>query len=261
VKEDKEFLLVQREKRRRRSMGSIDTKLSKKEERRNERQFQNEMKQKKTTIVKEKAEMSKVVDLNINFTYSHSSSSDNDVMLYVPTSKRLKQINSPKEINTLKPTSIVTSDVVSALDKTKVNDRNAMYVLSATIQGSIFKTLLLIESQFWQARREYREKIVNELKASFVLTIPLTVHWDGKRLLALMSKDKVHCLAVIVSGDGVMKLLGEPKIPNGTGKAQSTAVYDLLKEWNLIECIYFMSFDTTASNSGVNSGACVFLEK
>jgi len=58
-----------------------------------------------------------------------------------------------------------------------------------------------------------------------------------------------------------MKLLGVPKIPNGTGEAQATAVFELLEEWNLFECINIMSFDTTISNSGVKAGACVLLEK
>jgi len=54
-----------------------------------------------------------------------------------------------------------------------------------------------------------------------------------------------------------MKLLGVPKIPKGTREAQATAVFELLEEWNLIESINCMSFDTTASDSGVKAGACV----
>lgn len=45
------------------------------------------------------------------------------------------------------------------------------------------------------------------------------------------------------------------------GGAQATTVFELLEEWNLIECIHFMLFNTTTSNSGVKDGVCVHLEK
>ena len=42
-------------------------------------------------------------------------------------------------------------------------------------------------------------------------------------------KESVDRLAYLfVSGEGVMKLLGVPKLPNGTGEAQATAVFNLL---------------------------------
>lgn len=80
-------------------------------------------------------------------------------------------------------------------------------------------------------------------------------------LPALESKESVDRSAVLVSGDGVMKLLGVPKLPNGTGEAEATAVFNLVQEWNLADRIIFVSFDTTASNTGVYSGACVLLEQ
>jgi len=46
IKEDNDFLFPQREKGRRGSMGPIDMKLSKKEERTKEQQLQNELKKK-----------------------------------------------------------------------------------------------------------------------------------------------------------------------------------------------------------------------
>lgn len=67
------------------------------------------------------------------------------------------------------------------------------------------------------------------------------MHWDEKLLPALTSKDKVDCHTVIVLGDGIMKLIGVPKIPYGTGEAQATAVFDLLEDWNLTGRIHSMS--------------------
>lgn len=260
IVEDKQFLLAQREKGRRGCMSSVDTELLKKEDRKKKRQQQIIIReQKETERLKEEAKSN---DLNFESTES-SSSSESDDDLYVPINKRFKQNNSTELISTLKTSSIVTTEVASALDRTKVSDRNAMYVLSATVQslGYNVQDFTLNRESIRQARRKNRQKIANELKASFLPTTPLTIHWDGKLLPSLTSKDKVDRLAVIVSGDGVMKLLGVPKISNGTGEAQSTSVFELIEEWNLTERIHSMSFDTTASNSGVNTGACVLLEK
>ena len=80
-------------------------------------------------------------------------------------------------------------------------------------------------------------------------------------LPALMSKELVDRLAVLVSGEGTMKLLGVPKLPNVTGQAETTAVFNLIQEWNLADRIHFMCFDTTASNTGLPAGACVLLEQ
>ena len=46
-----------------------------------------------------------------------------------------------------------------------------------------------------------------------------------------------------------------------TEEAEATAVFHLVQEWNLADRIKFMSFDTTATNTGAHAGACVLLEK
>jgi len=59
-----------------------------------------------------------------------------------------------------------------------------------------------------QQCHKHLEIAASEIQASFDPNCPLTVHWDGKMLPALTSKDLVDRLAVLVSGDGTMKLLG-----------------------------------------------------
>ena len=44
-----------------------------------------------------------------------------------------------------------------------------------------------------------------------------------------------------------------------TGAAEAVAVYTAIEEWNLTNRVQFMSFDTTASNTGLTAGACVVL--
>jgi len=54
--------------------------------------------------------------------------------------------------------------------------------------------------------------------AEFVPNHSLVLHWDGKILSEIYgSGDIDHLHAVLVSGDGIDKLLGVPKLASGTG--------------------------------------------
>ena len=68
-------------------------------------------------------------------------------------------------------------------------------------------------------------------------------------------------LPILVSGDGIQKLLIVPKLAEGTAVLTGQAVYDAAKEWNLVDNIIGMCFDTAASNTGLKEGACVHLMK
>ena len=111
------------------------------------------------------------------------------------------------------------------------------------------------------ARCQHRENIAADIQASFKPDVPLTVDWDSKILPRLTSKETIDRLAVIVSEECVMKLLGVPMLPNGTGEAQASATFETLQDWNLTDRVHFISFDTTASNTGLKSGTCLLLEQ
>lgn len=87
------------------------------------------------------------------------------------------------------------------------------------------------------------------------------VHWDGKILKDLCGRLKVDRIAILVSYNGNFKFLGAPKIESGTGENIAQAVYDTLVEWGITERVVACSFDTTSSNTGHESGACILLEK
>jgi hypothetical protein len=67
-------------------------------------------------------------------------------------------------------------------------------------------------------------------------------------------------IAVVVTGFGTTKLLGIPKTDSGKGENQAQIIFQLLQEWGLVKYVKGMSFDTTASNTGIHKGACVLLE-
>ena len=77
----------------------------------------------------------------------------------------------------------------------------------------------------------------------------------------LTSHKHVYRLPVIISGAGIEQLLGVPKLLSGTGDAQASAVMTCLEEWGIEDQVAALCFDTTASNTGHRSGACLLIEQ
>jgi len=94
-------------------------------------------------------------------------------------------------------------------------------------------------------------------KDSFSTHCPLLLHWDGKLLPCIDgTKETVDRIAVIVTGNGVEKLLTVPKIGKGTGEEQAAACLKVLDDWKIRDKIQGLVYDTT-SNTGIHRGACV----
>jgi len=62
--------------------------------------------------------------------------------------------------------------------------------------------------------------------------------------------------------------MGPPNVKNcpklwflATGMAKAVAVSEVLEDSNLVKHVKFISFDTTASNTERNTGACVMLQQ
>jgi hypothetical protein len=112
-----------------------------------------------------------------------------------------------------------------------------------------------------RARSAHRTSTAAGLKEAFDPQVPLTVHWDGKLLPDLTGREKVDRLPVIVTGRHIEHLLAVPKLASGTGRAQADAVLACLDKWNLRHKVAGLCFNTTASNTGHHSGACVLIEQ
>ena len=52
-----------------------------------------------------------------------------------------------------------------------------------------------------------------------------------------------------------------PKLSSGTGAAQAEAVVSFQEEWNLKDQAIAVCFDTTASNTGHRSDACILIDQ
>ena len=154
---------------------------------------------------------------------------------------------------------MLTSAVLSTLDRTKMSDRHAVHNLSAS--GPQIDQFNVNRSSIQRARQKHREVTSKKLKSEFCREQTLTLHWDGKLMAELTGDKKVDSLPTVVSGNGIEQLLCVPKLQAGSGQAIANALYDNVKDWELENCICSICFDTTASNTGKKKGACVLFEQ
>lgn len=245
LQEDRDFLLAQREEGRRGFMAGTDMTLAGVERRSSERAAAEELRRQRE---RQRAEEAKKEAVQVASSSSSSSSSESSDEHTPPVRKRKKKI--------------VTSELMSTLDRTKTSNREAALLVEAAASslGHHKNELVLSHETIRRSRLHFRAEIANELKMTFDPRVPLIAHWDGK-VVPDFSGENVERIAILVSGDGVDKLLAVPKLPDGTGRAQANAVLDTLADWGLADRIAGLSFDTTASNTGVSSGACVLIEQ
>lgn len=94
----------------------------------------------------------------------------------------------------------------------KVNDRDAVHLLSEFIEVFLWAQLIIISD------------------------------FGGK--------EKFSCLSIIVTLLNFEQLLDSPRIPSNTGLEMSSAIFDNLEKWSLIDKVQGFVFDTTSSNTG-----------
>lgn len=174
------------------------------------------------------------------------------------------EISGPSTIKRVRK-EIISHRLSAALDKYKISDRDAVHLLTATAESLNVNTseYIINRSSIKRAREKCREKLAVAIKSKF-LNVDLkfgVVHWDSKLLPNLTRREKVDRLPVIITAPNVEQLLGVPQLLSGTGNEISSAVYDTLHDWNLLDQVEVFVFDTTASNSGRLNGACVLLEQ
>ena len=123
----------------------------------------------------------------------------------------------------------------------------------------------------YSSTRRFREekvhKIATDIKMNMKFNYPLGLHWDGKIMADNLDNiTKIERLPVLVSSsDGTEKLLGVAKLPVGVetgtaGQHIAEAAVDYLKEWDLLPFVATMHFDTTNTNTGKHTGACIKLQ-
>ncbi|XP_063981407.1 uncharacterized protein LOC135164717 [Diachasmimorpha longicaudata] len=166
----------------------------------------------------------------------------------------------------LRKLNIMTPDLTAILDRAKVSDRMAVRVLAAALitVGVTLEDVHVSRETIRRKRQIQRKSLSGTIKnnikngcSSFI-----TVHWDSKLVPAIENIfEKIDRLSILISGSGGDQLLGVPQIKRGTGEEQANAIFECLKEWESVDDICAMVFDTTASNTGSTNGACFQLER
>ena len=251
--EDREFLLAQCEPGRRGTMGAADHKLAAMQKCSQKRQLLQE--ERKSRWEQEAIATSSTVALDSSSSGDDRESEDDE------SATSCGEAGFPKCRRATK--NVVTPQLSMALDWTKVTDRSAAYVLTETVHsiGQDPKEYNINRTSIQRLCNLHQKSLAGTLKADFQADCPLVVHWDGKLLRDLTTKEHVDRLPVIVTGNGVLQLLKVAKLPNVTGLQQAKAVVEALDDWDLKQKVVAMSFDTTSSNTGRQQGACVMIEQ
>jgi hypothetical protein len=116
-----------------------------------------------------------------------------------------------------------------------------------------------------KARRKIASKVTEYAKENWKAPPFASLHWDSKMMQNLTNQNvSEERLTVIVGNAEELKLLGVPKYQTGTdkssGKIISKLTTDLLKDWNCVESIVNLTFDTTASNTGHIGAGCIMIQ-
>ena len=115
-----------------------------------------------------------------------------------------------------------------------------------------------------KARRVVSGEVASNIKTEWEAPNAATLHWDGKQVNSLDNQMKIERLPVLVGNKHDTKLLGVAKYLPGTdeksGDIIASKTANLLDSWNCQESIANMCFDTTASNTGHVTAACVAIQ-
>ena len=117
-----------------------------------------------------------------------------------------------------------------------------------------------------RSRRRVASTIAETCKEQWVAPRFATLHWDSKMMStlsnAVVSEER---LTVVVGNSQKLKLLGVPFYKSGTDRKCGEIIADLtsslLTSWNCASNIVNMTFDTTASNTGSVTAACVSIQQ
>ena len=115
----------------------------------------------------------------------------------------------------------------------------------------------------WRAAKKERLRIAEKVKTEFECPEKVSIHWDGK-LLKQKGNIKTNRVAIYVSSvdtEKVRNLLSIPETQSGSEEAEGQVVIEAMVSWSIKHQVVNLVFDTTATNSSGEVGACFYLEQ
>lgn len=157
--------------------------------------------------------------------------------------------------------------IISTWDREKLSVRQAStsFIAAAKSLGHDVSKISVSPSTVHRARSINRSQMAKKIEESLFQNPPhLVLHWDSK-LLRSVAQGRVKALedrvAVLVTGKNFEHLLGVPVAQEGTGEQMAEVVIQEVDRFELHDHIIGISFDTTASNTGMIQGACTRIER
>ena len=156
--------------------------------------------------------------------------------------------------------------VVSASTRNKVSPTSMSAILTSFIEacGGDTSAVNLHWSTAYRYKVEGCNTIAQKLKENWKPPKVGLVHWDGKLMDTLDTFSEEERLPILLSGIGGIKLLGVPALPHKSteyaGTLVSEVTYNALNEWECVNAAKGMVFDTTTSNTGHKTAACVAVQ-
>lgn len=158
-----------------------------------------------------------------------------------------------------------SKQVTQNADRLGLSQVQLFSTLASVIESSSadVNDFVLSPTSVRSARNENRKNISEDIKRSFVPHDNCVIHWDGK-IVKEITGEKEDRIGVILTGHPEYKsgkLLAIPAVDSSSGVNQANAVLSCIQDWNISRNIVGLCFDTTSSNSGKYTGACVVLER
>lgn len=258
------------------TIGGLDTKRYKMMERREERARRQEEFRKKAEQESLKMNESvghdaleNVVGLNSEEIMENRDDSESDAV-EPPTKEPRRSHRRTVKTGTqifIPHDAIADSGVVGYEARTHNTVTHTIGFLSTIIDrfGGDKSKVNLSYSQAYRCRIAAVAKYADIVQEGWVCPKPAALHWDGKIMNDLENQYKQKDrLPILVSGVKTHKLLGAPALPIKSGESAGKLISDqamiLLDKWGCREQIASMVFDTTASNTGHLSAACVSIQ-
>ena len=262
--EDKKFLLSMMSDREA-SMGGKDT-ISIGQAKRKLAINNQKMKQKK--LYEEEAAACSISVVLSDSTTTDASTDDEAEPFYNPAKtarNHKKLVKTGVDVHI--PSNILKAPrVVQALVRNQVSSSAIsaiMHDIITTADGDPSK-LSLSYATTERYKLETIQTISEKISKNWKPPLVANLHWDGKLMDTLDGSTKTERLPILLSGLGGVKLLGVPAIPhkssNSAGSLIAKASDELIKIWDCKNNISGMVFDTTSSNTGAQTAACVALQ-
>ena len=268
VREDIAFLKDQLEGNRRMQLGMVDTEHSRAVENKNRRDSEVAERKKKSKQDSQNIEEIMETKSDTEDVSSSDEKEDNYSQSVVNKKKKLDEdfvtVKLPRKllqgetvvtgkrfhVGNQALTSIVGSLVSQArdVDTGEKVDLNKFIMSTSTTRRDVGKAMT---EKAEDSKRQFKNKLKDTGRTLFLLFDGKSVEETSKRM-----KQARPRLAVMVDSPDLEEpqVLGVPVLKSSSGEDQVEAIWPLLEEWEVLDHLAGVSFDTTAENTGWQKG-------